>query len=287
MFDPKTDKFPYPEKTDAHYLIVKKNDGTVFDGKYPYIDASPRFRRRQRWTHLLLRLIVFPLAKVRLGLRVEGRENLKKYRDVLQNGVISVSNHVHMWDYIALMKIARPHWPYVLVWAPNVSGESGRMVRSVGGIPIPEGGAGATLAYVRALGGLLREHGWLQVYAEGSMWEYYAPIRPFKCGAAQLACEFDKPILPMGFSYRRPSWVRRILFRQIACFTLTVGEPLYADASLPKRERTLELTKRCHAAVCRLCGIEPEENLYPPVFDDTERIDYYTGTYGVGYRGSH
>lgn len=287
MFDPRTDKFPYPEKTDEHYLKVKKNDGTVFDGKYPYIDDSASFVRRRRWVRLLLSLIVFPMTVMRLGLRVRGRENLKKYRDALKNGVISVSNHVHMWDYLALMKIARPRWPYVLVWAPNVRGENGRLVRFVGGIPIPEGDVGATLTYVRTLGDLLRRHGWLQVYAEGSMWEYYAPIRPFKCGAAQLACEFDKPLLPIGFSYRRPSFLRRVLFRQIACFTLTVGEPLWCDAALPRRERVLDLTRRCHAAVCRLSGIEPEENLYPPVFDDTDRIDYYTDTYGVGYRGSH
>lgn len=287
MFDPKTDKFPYPQKTDEHYLVVKKNNGAVFDGHYPYIDRSRAFLRRQRWVHFLLRIFVFPLAKVRLGLKCRGKENLKKYRDVLENGVVSVSNHVHMWDYIALMNMAKPHWPSVLVWGPNVRGENSKLVRMVGGIPIPEGNLGGTLAYVKALGGLLREHGWLQVYAEGSMWEYYAPVRPFKCGAAQLACEFDKPVLPFGFSYRRPSWVRRVLFRQIACFTLTVGEPLFADASLPKRERVLDLTKRAHASVCRLSGIDPAENLYPPVFDDTARVDYYTDTYGVGYRGSH
>ena len=76
MFDPKTNKFPYPEKTDEHYLIVKKNNGAVFDGKYPYVDRSRSFRRRQRWVRLLLRLVVFPLAKVRLGLRIKAPRSL-------------------------------------------------------------------------------------------------------------------------------------------------------------------------------------------------------------------
>ena len=26
MFDPKTDKYPYPEQTDKHYLKIKKNN---------------------------------------------------------------------------------------------------------------------------------------------------------------------------------------------------------------------------------------------------------------------
>ena len=40
MFDPKTKKYPYTERTDEHYLKVKKDRGIVFDEKYPYIDNS-------------------------------------------------------------------------------------------------------------------------------------------------------------------------------------------------------------------------------------------------------
>ena len=37
MFDPHSTKYNYPENTDAHYLVVKKNNGAVFDENYPYI----------------------------------------------------------------------------------------------------------------------------------------------------------------------------------------------------------------------------------------------------------
>ena len=30
MFDPKTDKYPYPEQTDMHYLKIKKNNGAQY-----------------------------------------------------------------------------------------------------------------------------------------------------------------------------------------------------------------------------------------------------------------
>ena len=46
-FDPKVTKYPYTEYTDQHYLVVKKNDGTVFDKNYPYIDRSRRFLFKQ------------------------------------------------------------------------------------------------------------------------------------------------------------------------------------------------------------------------------------------------
>ena len=285
MYDPKTNRYPYPEETDRHYLRVHKNRGIVFDTDYPYVDRSAWFRFRQGLVRLLLNVIVFPLTAIRLGLKVEGRENLKKHRDVLKNGVVSCSNHVHLWDYLCIMKAVRPYRTNILSWAPNINGENGTLIRMVGGIPIPDTGLAATKSYMKAVRDLLDGGGWLQIYAEGSMWEFYAPIRPFKPGVAHIACENNKPVLPLGFSFREPGWLRKNVFRQIATLTLRIGEPLYADPELPKKEQRTDLTVRCHEAVCRLAGIAPEENLYAPVFKESKRIDYYTTEYGVGYKG--
>ena len=117
------------------------------------------------------------------------------------------------------------------------------------------------------------------------MWEFYAPIRPFKPGVARIACESERPVLPLGFSYREPGWIRKHIFLQIACFTLRIGEPVFPDNSLSGKERRNDLTVRAHEAVCRLAGIDPKTNLYPPFFADSKRIDYYTTEYGIGYRG--
>ena len=274
MFDPKCDKYPYPEDTDAHYLVIKKDNGLVFDADYPYIDKSKSFRFKQFWVRVLLRLIVFPMSRIKLGLKIEGRENLKKNKALLDQGAISVSNHIHLWDYISIMKAIRPRKSNVLVWAANVRGENSALVRLVGGIPIPENDFKATKAYMHTLKDLLDDGGWLQIYAEGSMWEYYTPIRPFKRGAAYFACAYDKPIVPMAFSYRKPSKLREKLFKQPACITLKVGEPLFADPSLKGKEQEIELTIRCHEAVCRLAGIDPAENIYPPIFDHNKRVHY-------------
>ncbi len=288
MFDPKTNKFPYPMETDRHYLKVHKDRGIVFDTEYPYIDKSKSFRFKQNCIRFMLHILVFPLCRIRLGLRIEGKENLKKHKTVLENGVVSVSNHVHMWDYLANMMAIRPYRPYLLSWAPNINGENGTLIRMVGGIPIPDTNIAATMTYLKTVRGLLREdHGWLHVYSEGSMWEYYAPIRPFKRGAAHIAVDSDKPILPLGFSYREPGWIRKHIFRQIAKFTVHIGEPIFPNGELNPKAREKDLTERAHAAVCRLAGIDPKDNPYPPIFNDSKRVDYYTDTYGVGYKGSH
>lgn len=286
MFDPKTNLFPYPEITDGHYLEVKKNNGAIIDENYPYVDLSKPFLLRQAVVRALLYICVFPASYIRMGLKIEGRENLRKHKEIIDKGVISCANHVHMWDYIAVMNAIKPRKSYILVWKPNVTGESGTLVRLVGGIPIPENDANAAKAYLSSVNKLL-DGGWLHICPEGSMWEYYQPIRPFKRGAAYLACECGKPLLPMAFSYREPGFIRKRLFGQIACFTLKIGEPLFPDESLPKRKRVDDLTKRAHAEVCRLAGIDPEKNLYPPIFKNSKRVDYYTSEYGKNYKGSH
>ena len=48
-FDPKTNKFPYTEFTDQHYLKIKKNNGLVFDENYPYIDNSKKYKFKKWW----------------------------------------------------------------------------------------------------------------------------------------------------------------------------------------------------------------------------------------------
>jgi len=275
MFDPKTNRFPYTEKTNQHYLEIHKDRGLVFDGSYPYIEKSGFFKFKKALIRIFLNVIAFPVVTIRMGLKIEGRKNLKKYKDVLDNGVISVCNHVHMWDYLGVMKAIRPFKSHVLVWDKNINGENGPAMRLVGGIPIPEQSVAGKKAFLKAIGELLSEHGWLHIYAEGSMWEYYAPIRPFKRGAALISVRNEKPIIPMGFSYREPGWIRKHVFHQIALFTLHIGEPIYPDETLKPRERVKELTIRAHSAVCTLVGIRPDENIYEPVFNDSKRIDYY------------
>ena len=270
MFDPKTTKFPYTEYTDEHYLNVKKNNGLVFDNKYPYIDSSKTFKKKRWWFNIFFHVMLSPITYVKMGLKVKGKNNLKKFKDVIDQGVISVCNHVHLYDYLAIKAAISPNNPDVLIWAPNIRGEYGGPMRLLGGIPIPEKDMSATVAYIDSIQNYINQGGWLHIYSEGSMWEYYAPIRPFKKGAAYFACLCNKPILPMAYSYRKTGWLRAKVFKQPATFTLSIGEPIYPNNDLPKHEKEADLTRRSHEAVCLLAGIKPEENIYPPIFAKTK-----------------
>ena len=273
MYNPHSTKYKYPDFTDQHYLVVKKNNGVVFDENYPYFDNSKGFKFKKWWVRVLLNLIVFPICPIYMGLRIKGRKNLKRYKNELANRAITVSNHVHMWDYIAIMKALRPKKPHVLVWAPNIRGENGALARLVGGIPIPDGNLGGKVACNKAIEQYLNDGGFLQVYAEGSMWECYPYIRPFHTGAMSLACRLNKPILPIGFSFRKPSWIRKHIFKQEVAITLTIGKPLFRDDSLPEGEQRIDLTKRVHREVCLLAEVDPKDNIYEPIFNNSKRIE--------------
>ena len=272
MFIPNTDKYPFPDDTAGHYLEVKMDRGIIFDKNYPYVDYSFKFVFKRFWVRLLLRLIVFPWSHIKMGIKIKGKSNLKHYKNQLKDGAVTIANHVAMWDYICVMKALHNFkWTYLLSWDKNVNGDSGPLVRLVGGIPIPENDLEAKVAFNSAIKKLLEEKGFLHIYPEGSMWEYYAPIRPFKRGAASIAIKNNKPILPMAFSYRKPGWIGKNIFKRHANFTLSIGKPLFANPELDKSAQIDDLTVRAHRAVSLLAG--QTDNPYEPIYNNSKKIN--------------
>ena len=279
-FDPKQTKYPYPEYTDEHYIVIKKNNGVVVDENYPFIDKSKSFVFQDKLLTFLLYFIVYFVNLIYTGLRVKGRENLKENKELLKNGFISVSNHIHMWDFICVRYALRQFKPRVIVWNKNVIGENTWNIRHIGGIPIPVNNIKASIKFSKAIIDHLNDKGTLHIYSEGSMWHFYKPIRPFKTGASHLAIKTDKPIIPMAFSFRKPSFIRKYILRQPAALTLTIGKPIMPNDNFENSVKDIslghekDLTIKMHDEVCRLANIEPSENIYPPIFNKTKRIDY-------------
>lgn len=280
MYDPKPTRYPFPELTDQHYLAVKKDRGIVFDEHYPYVDESKGFLLRRALFRCVVVCVALPVVRIRLGLVIRGKENRKKYRDLLSGGLVTVSNHVHMWDFLAVIRAMLSRKPAFLSWGRNINGEYGTAMRLLGGIPIPTKNMRAVHAFGNDVKRMLKEGNWLHVYPEGSMWEFYQPIRPFKDGAFYLAYKAGVPVLPMAFSFREPKGFWKLFYKQ-AFLTLNIGEPLTFNPDLSPSEAVEEMTVRAHHEICRLAGIEPKKNLYPPLFRQTRRIDYYTTEYGT------
>lgn len=269
MFDPKSKKYPYPEYTDMHYLKIKKDKKLIFDENYPYIDKSKSFRFKRFLVRILLYMLVFLMTKIRLGIKIYNKKLLRKYKKELKNGLITVSNHIHMWDYLAILRLVKPIKPYVIVWDKNINGESGNLVRLVGGIPIPVETVKAKKTFLGAIKEILENNKCLHVYPEGSMWELYPYLRPFKKGAFRFAYEYDKKILPIIFTFRKPNWLRRTIFKQEACINLTICEIKEIDKSLDKNDAIDKITIDTFNDMIK-CG-KIENNPYNPIFKNDRK----------------
>lgn len=279
-YDPQMTCYPYPNKTDAHYLVVKKDDKTVFDENYPYVDYSKRYKFLHSLMRIVTVLVAFPINRIRCLLTVKGKDNLKKYKDVLSKGCVSVVNHMYMWDFIGIMDAIRPFQPFIPVWDKNMRGENKTLIRYNNGIPLPTQDFRATYSFSKAIDKLLTDGNWVHFSAEGSMWEYYQPIRPFKKGAFTFAVRNNKPVLPLAYSYRKPKGLLKLFWHK-PLLTLNIGVPIFPDMTLSKAECAEKLQILAHEQVCKLAGINPKDNIYPPIFNNNDRIDYYSCVYGV------
>ena len=75
--------YEYPEQSDQHMIKVKRVRKTHFDADYEYWNRSLGFKLLRSVYWVLVTGIVFPLMRLTHGLRIEGKENLKKHKDTL------------------------------------------------------------------------------------------------------------------------------------------------------------------------------------------------------------
>ena len=264
---PKLD-FVYPEKPDEHMTELKITHEVIVDENYPFLDKSFRFRFMRGLMHLGIFTLVFTLSPIRFGLKIEGRKILRKYRELLKDGAMTVSNHMHRWDFLFVLQALRYRLMYFPAWKENLSGPDEGFIRFAGGIPVPE--EIHTIKYFnRAFDEIHEKKKWIHVFPESSRFDYFLPIRPFKKGVFTLAHRYNLPVLPIAFSYRRPRFPYTLvnLFRSLAgkqklpMITLRIGEPILLDQSLSRKDAVLKLRKDCHEAIVRLAGVK--DNPYP------------------------
>jgi 1-acyl-sn-glycerol-3-phosphate acyltransferase len=258
----------YPDKPDEHMYEIKEVHDVIIDENYPFLDKSFKFRFMRKLMYLGIFTLMFVLCPLRLGLKIEGRHILRKHRKLFKNGVMTISNHVHRWDFILVVLAVRYHLMYYPVWKEQLKSPDHGFIRLAGGIPVPE--TISTIKFFnKAFDEIHAKKKWIHAYPESSRFDYFQPIRPFKKGVFTMAHRYNLPVLPLAFSYRKPRFpftltnVLRSLTgkQQIPMITIRIGEPILLDATLGRKEAVQKLRKDCHEAMVRLAGIT--NNLYP------------------------
>lgn len=265
--------FKYPERSDEHMITVKHLRDTNFDENYKYLKTGFWHRLSRGCLRVMLYLVGFHVATLRHGLKIHGREILKKYKNELKDGAITVSNHVFMWDYLCLLKAIRPHLQYHPGWKTNFEGPNAFWIKWVGGIPIPTDNMRAMAKFQKAIGDVLKNKNWLHFFPEGSMWFYYPDIRPLKKAVFKYAVRYDKPIVPIAFSFRPRTGLWK-LFGNRPLVDLNIGEPIFADKTVSPSEAIDKLHAQAYHDLQTLVGINPSDANY----NTNQDIDSYKKT---------
>ncbi len=265
--------YTYPERSDEHMITVKHIRDTHFDENYDYIDTSFFYKIKRFVLFFVLNLVAFPACTIRHGLKIHGRDILKKHKKDFENGAITISNHVLMWDYLCVLKAIRPHLQYFPAWKTNLEGPNGPLIRWVGGMPIPTDNFRALAKFNRTMNKALADGNWIHFFPEGSMWFYYPDIRPLKKAVFQYAVSHNKPIIPMAISFRERKGIGR-LFTKTPCADLHIGEPLFPDTSLSPKEATELLHKQAYHVMQVMNGINPGD----PTYNEDQNINTYIKT---------
>ena len=252
----------YPEKPDGRMVPVNPVRDVVVDENYPFLDKSFKFKVIRGFMYFVIWTAAHLVSIIRFGIKFEGRKNLRKHKELLKNGAMTVANHVQRWDFIFIAQAIRFRKIYFPAWKEHLKGRDEIFIRHAGGIPVPES-IKAIKCFNKAFDEIREKKFWLHAYPESSRFDYYVPIRPFKKGVFTLAHRYNLPVVPIGFSYRKPHFPFTLvnLFRsiigmkKIPLITVRIGEPILLDNTLDRKEAVQKLRRECHEAVVKLAGI--------------------------------
>jgi 1-acyl-sn-glycerol-3-phosphate acyltransferase len=250
----------YPESPDEHMYKTEAQIELAIDEHYPFLDKSLRHRFMSGLIYLGIFTLVFLISPVRFGLRIEGRNILKKNRRLFRNGALTVANHVHKWDFLFVLQAVRYRRMYFPAWPENLTGPDRGVIRYAGGIPFPRD-LHVIKHFNAAFDELHARKKWLHVFPESSNWHYFQPIRPFKKGMFSMAYKYNLPVIPMAISYREAKGLFKLFKKGYPLITLRVGEPILPDLSKPRREAVALLREQTHRKIVELAGIT--NNPYP------------------------
>ena len=253
--------YTYPERSDEHMIDVKHLRDVNLDTQYPYLQKSFWFKC-QRGFLRFCQYTVLPLVMwFRHGLRIHGREKLKQHKALFENGLITISNHVLMWDFIGIMVALRPRLGFFPAWKTNLEGPNGPLIRMAGGIPIPTDSMRSMIKFKQAMEEVLDRGSWLHFFPEASMWFYYPDIRPFKKAVFKYAVSFDRPILPITLSFRPRKGLWKLIGKA-PLVDLNIGDPLFHDKTLPTAEAVKKLQQDAYHVMQGMNGIHPSDPTY-------------------------
>lgn len=263
----------YPTDNAQKHLVEVKppkkgSKQYQFDETYPYLDRSLSYRlQRNVIGPPFLWLVIYTINRLKFGLKIEGRKNLRPWRKALKKGAVAVCNHVYQFDAVAVKQALTP-WRHIWIpmYAKHFNGSQYWFVRYVGGIPVPET-RGGMRKFDEAFDEYHRRGEDILVFPEEVRWDWYTPIRPFRKGAFTMAYKYGAPVVPMAITYRERKGLYRLFGpKEMPTMTIHVGTPIMPDKEKPRRDEVERMRQEAHDSMVALAGIR--HNPWTAVPDD-------------------
>lgn len=251
----------YPEDDPYARLYKPVYDrNVVVDANYPYLNNSLKYRffNWSMWG-LLLKFGLGLKLRIQMGLRFKGRENLKKYKDVLSGGAITIANHMYRLDCpCILLAVKAKHTTRIPMFAPNFSTKDNFFLNVVGGVPIPpkEAGITAIKKFNEAFDEFHHRGYWFHIFPEAARWDFYKPLRPFQKGAFSMSYKYNMPLLPCVITYRERTGIYRLFGKKsLPLLQVEIGAPIIPDRTAPRGQEVERLREEAHHTMERMAGI--------------------------------
>lgn len=251
----------YPEDDPYARLYKPVYDrNVVVDANYPYLNNSLKYRffNWSMWD-LLLKFGLGLKLRIQMGLRFKGRENLKKYKDVLSGGAITIANHMYRLDCpCVLLAVKAKHTTRIPMFAPNFSTKDNFFLNVVGGVPIPpkEAGITAIKKFNEAFDEFHRCGYWFHIFPEAARWDFYKPLRPFQKGAFSMSYKYNMPLLPCVITYRERTGIYRLFGKKsLPLLQVEIGAPIIPDRTATRGQEVERLREEAHHTMERMAGI--------------------------------
>ncbi|MCR4872032.1 MAG: 1-acyl-sn-glycerol-3-phosphate acyltransferase [Bacteroidales bacterium] len=225
-----------------------------FDETYPYLDKSLTFRIWHFLIYLVTWLVAFPANWIRFGIKIEGREKIRRNRELFANGMMTVCNHVHRWDMICVLQAMRYRRAWIPMYAQPFRGKDGFLMKAIGGVAIPEELSGLR-AFDKAMDELHANKQWIHLFPESCSWRFYAPLRPFKTGAFNMAYRHGLPVVPLVISFRPRTGWRKLFGKGEPLLTIHMGDPIVPDLTVPRKAEVARIRDLAHQTMLDMAGI--------------------------------
>lgn len=251
----------YPQDNPFERTLFPTFDRELaIDENYPYVDDSWLYRIKTCLTYsILLKGFVNLMLRIKMGLRIRGKEVLKKHRDGLSHGAITIANHVFRLDCpCVLLAVNAKPTTRIPMFAPNFRTKDSAFLQMVGGVPIPEAEAGlsAMKKFNEAFDEFNRRGWWFHIFPEACRWDMYKPLRSFQKGAFTMSYKYNKPLVPCVITYRERKGIFCLFGpKDLPLLTVTIGEPIYPDTAQPRKSEVERLREVAHHQMQQMAGI--------------------------------